>query len=60
MNGCDESNLGRKVFGEFIKDGEKTHFLRDDFLGIADENKLPEWAIVRLKELRNSEEKETI
>ena len=58
-NGCDESNLGRKVFGEFIKDGEKTHFLRDDFLGIADENKLPEWAIVRLKELRNSEEKET-
>lgn len=25
-NGCDESKIGRKVFGEFLKDGEKTSF----------------------------------
>ena len=58
-NGCDESKIGRKVFGEFLKDGEKTSFYRNDFLGIADESKLPEWARDRLFELRNAEKKET-
>ena len=58
-NGCDESKIGRKVFGEFLKDGEKTSFYRNDFLGIADERKLPEWARDRLFELRNTEKKET-
>ena len=58
-NGCDESKIGRKVFGEFLKDGEKTSFYRSDFLGIADERKLPEWARDRLFELRNTEKKET-
>lgn len=52
-NGCDESNLGRKVFGVFLKDGERTHFLRDDFLGIANESKIPEWAKERLDQLKN-------
>ena len=52
-NGCDESNLGRKVFGVFLKDGERTHFLRDDFLGIADESKIPDWAKERLDQLKN-------
>lgn len=54
-NSCDESNLGRKVFGEFLKDGEKTHFLRDDFLGIIDESKIPDWAKERLAEIRAKE-----
>ena len=40
-NGCDESKIGRKVFGEFLKDGEKTSFYRNDFLGIADEENFP-------------------
>ena len=52
-NGCDESNLGRKVLGVFLKDGERTHFLRDDFLGIANESKIPEWAKERLDQLKN-------
>ena len=54
-NGCDESNIGRKVFGRFLKDDEHTHFYRDEFLGIADESKLPEWAVTRLNELRAAE-----
>lgn len=58
-NGCDESKIGRKVFGEFLKDGEKTSFYRSDFLGIADESKLPEWARDRLVEIQNAEKKET-
>ena len=58
-NGCDESKIGRKVFGEFLKDGEKTSFYRNDFLGIADESKLPEWARDRLVEIQNAEKKET-
>ena len=28
-NGCDESNIGRKVFGRFLKDDEHTHFYED-------------------------------
>lgn len=59
-NGCDESNIGRKVFGRFLKDDEHTHFYRDEFLGIADESKLPEWAVTRLNELRAVKEKEDV
>lgn len=59
-NGCDESNIGRKVFGRFLKDDEHTHFYRDEFLGIADESKLPEWAVTRLNELRVVKEKEDV
>lgn len=47
--GCDPSKLGRKVFGTFLADGEKTHFGRGDFIGIADTEKLPEWASKRLE-----------
>ena len=47
--GCDPSKLGRKVFGTFLADGERTHFGRGDFIGIADTEKLPEWASKRLE-----------
>lgn len=47
--GCDPSKLGRKFFGTFLADGEKTHFGRGDFIGIADTEKLPEWASKRLE-----------
>ena len=49
--GCDPSKLGTKVFGEFLCDGEKASFRRYDFLGIADENKLPDWAKQKLQNM---------
>lgn len=49
--GCDPTKLGTKVFGEFLYDGEKTSFRRYDFLGIADENKLPDWAKTKLHQI---------
>ena len=49
--GCAPSKLGTKVFGEFLCDGEKASFRRYDFLGIADENKLPDWAKQKLQNM---------
>lgn len=49
--GCDPGALGTKVYGEFLLDGEKTHFDRYDFLGVADESQLPDWATKKLQEL---------
>lgn len=46
--GCDPDRRGRKVFGKFLADGENTYFDRSYFLGIADREKLPEWAEKRL------------
>lgn len=47
--GCDPDSIGRKVFGTFIADGEKSHFSRSGFIGIADKEKLPEWSAKRLE-----------
>ncbi len=53
--GCDPTKLGTKVFGEFLCDGEKASFRRCDFLGIADENKLPVWAKQKLQNMAGQE-----
>lgn len=53
--GCSPTAEGRKVFGKFLIDGEETHFQRNDFYGIADESKLPEWAVEKLNEIRSGE-----
>ena len=45
-------DIGTKVFGDFLYDGEDTHFHRGAFIGIADESKLPDWALERLEEIR--------
>lgn len=37
--GYDPDSIGRKVFGTFLADGERTHFDRGDFIGIADTEK---------------------
>ena len=50
--GCDPTATGTKVFGEFLYDGEETHFHRGAFVGIADESKLPDWAFEKLEEIR--------
>ena len=49
--GCDPSKLGTKVFGKFLIDGEEAAFRRYNFYGIADEEKLPDWAKEKLQQL---------
>ena len=43
-NGCRPQALGTKVFGQFLVDGEKAHFLRGDFIGVLKLDLLPDWA----------------
>ncbi len=52
--GCDPSATGNSVFGEFLCDGEVANFHRAQFIGIADESKLPEWAYERLQEIMDN------
>ena len=49
--GCYPDKLGGKVFGRFLADGENGQFRRSDFLGVADPEKLPQWAKKRLEQL---------
>ena len=49
--GCSPTASGRKVFGQFLSDGEKTHFYREDFIGVIADEHIPEWARERLAEL---------
>ena len=49
--GCDPEKSGRKVFGQFLADGEKASFYREDFCGVADYEQLPKWAVERLKQI---------
>lgn len=53
--GCSPNSRGRKVFGEFLKDGEQTHYYRSDFLGVIDDNHLPVWAREKLNEMSEQE-----
>ncbi|MEG2719709.1 MAG: DUF3849 domain-containing protein, partial [Oscillospiraceae bacterium] len=53
--GCKPDNHG-KVMGQFLNDGEKTNFHRNDFLGIIDEKYLPDWAKGKLAELESPTE----
>ena len=50
--GCSPKASGRKVFGQFLYDGEKTHLDRGDFIGILDDKNLPDWARVKLDEIQ--------
>jgi hypothetical protein len=53
--GCSPSASGRAVMGHFLIDGERMNFNRDDFLGIADYEQLPEWATEKLAEIQSSD-----
>ncbi|WP_313523824.1 DUF3849 domain-containing protein [Anaerotignum sp.] len=46
--GCSPDKNDRKVMGEFLVDGEKTNFYRQDFLGEARTDLLPDWAKEKL------------
>lgn len=50
--GCRPTSSGRKVYGIFLKDGEKTYFSRSDFIGVIKDEHIPEWAKERLDEIR--------
>lgn len=56
--GCSPNSRGRKVFGEFLKDGEKTHYYRSDFLGAIKEEHLPDWAREKLDTIMGHEQQE--
>ena len=42
--GCDPNAIGRKVYGRFIKAGDKAWFLRDEIQGVVKLDLLPDWA----------------
>ncbi len=54
--GCSPEKIGRKVFGQFLSDGEKAEFCRQDFIGaIADEH-IPDWVREKLEQLNQEHE----
>lgn len=54
--GCDPNSRGRKVFATCVSDGEKSTWYREDFLGIANYDLLPEWAKDKIDEMEQSEQ----
>lgn len=55
-NGCRPTSLGRKIFGFFVSDGEKTQFVRGDFIGIADPEQVPDWVNRNLDKFLHGQE----
>jgi hypothetical protein len=55
--GCDEKSRGRKVFATCVADGEHSNWYREDFLGIADYAKLPDWAKDKIDEMEVDSQK---
>ncbi len=57
--GCRPKPSGRRVFGLFLSDGEKTSFYRHDFLGVIADEHIPDWAREKMQTIsdqNNSEE----
>lgn len=50
--GCSPDSSGRAVYATCLSDGEKTRWNRSDFIGVLDEQFLPDWALEKLEELR--------
>ena len=46
------------MFGQFLNDGEKTHFYREDFVGILDEQHVPQWAREKMEQLQEQQEEQ--
>ena len=49
--GCSPGARGRKVMGQFLKDGERTHYYRQDFIGVLSDEYMPAWVVQKLEEL---------
>ena len=54
--GCSPTASGRKIFGTFLYDGEKTNFDRSRFLGVLKPEHIPDWA----KEKANALQKPSV
>ena len=52
--GCSPGAMGQAVFAVCLGDGEKARWDRADFLGVLDEQYLPDWAQEKLTELRGA------
>ena len=48
--GCSPTARGRKIYGQFLKDGEETNYERQDFLGVLKDEYMPDWAREKLPE----------
>lgn len=57
--GCSPTASGRAVYATCLGDGEKARWDRADFLGVMDEQYLPDWAQERLAELRGPDQEQT-
>lgn len=56
--GLSPTSSGRAVFATCLGDGEKTRLNRSDFIGVLDEQYLPDWAVEKLAELRGPEQEQ--
>ena len=56
--GCSPHARGQAVFATCLGDGEKTRWNRSDFMGVLDEQFLPDWATEKLKELRGPKQEQ--
>lgn len=52
--GCSPASRGRAVYATCLGDGEEARWNREDFMGVLDEQYLPDWAMKRLAELRST------
>ena len=57
--GCSPTASGRAVFATCLGDGERARWNRSDFIGVLDEQHLPDWAMERLAELRAPAQEQT-
>lgn len=54
--GCSPHARGRKVFGQFLKDGEQACYYREDIIGVLKKEYMPEWAEEKLQKMNKLEE----
>lgn len=57
--GCSPHAIGRSVRCTCLGDGEMTRWNRDEFIGVLDEQFLPEWAQEKLAELTAPRQEKT-
>ncbi len=58
--GCSPTASGRAVYGEFVKDGERVRYNREDFIGVLKPEYLPDMAKKFLSEKERLAEKPSI
>ena len=54
--GCSPTASGRAVYATCLGDGEEARWNRSDFVGVLDEQYLPDWAADKLEKLRGPQQ----